>query len=59
MSVMLQRGFGVDMGNVPGDYVEQAKHAAPSACAGLAKVWEVLEVIRGDVTVDGEFAVTC
>lgn len=46
-------------GVLPGDYVEQAEHACPSTCAGLAEVGEVLEVVGCDVAVDGELAVGC
>lgn len=46
------------MSIAPCDNIEQAKHAAPSTRAGLAEVWEVLEVVRCDVAVDGEFTVS-
>ena len=47
------------MKSLPGDYVEQAEHACPASCAGLAEVGEVLEVVGGDIAVDGELATRC
>lgn len=60
MLVVLCEGWSCrQCGVLPGDYVKQAEHTRPSTCAGLAEVGEVLEVVGGDVAVDGEFAVGC